>query len=100
MKTAVEWLQEMFNNSEIPNSSMLFEQAKEMEKEQIMDAINFGDERGKITTYKSAEQYYNDENVECTSTGIKALLQFKQQYQKLRSFKVIDNNEIIIKSNV
>jgi len=44
------------------------------------------------------KEYY--ENVECTSTGIKALLQFKQQYQKLRSFKVIDNNEIIIKSNV
>jgi len=36
------------------------EQAKEIEKEQIMDAINFGDERGKITTYKSAEQYYNE----------------------------------------
>ncbi len=34
MKTAVEWLEEMFNNSEIPNSSMLFKQAKEMEKEQ------------------------------------------------------------------
>jgi hypothetical protein len=32
----------------------------EKEKEQIIDAINFGDERGKITTYKSAEQYYNE----------------------------------------
>jgi hypothetical protein len=35
-QTAVEWLEEMFNNSEIPNSSMLFKQAKEMEKEQII----------------------------------------------------------------
>jgi hypothetical protein len=31
-----------------------------MEKEQIMDAVNFGDERGKITTYQTAEQYYNE----------------------------------------
>jgi hypothetical protein len=38
----------------------LEEQAKEMEKEQIINAINFGDERGKITTYKSAEQYYKE----------------------------------------
>ena len=40
------------------------------------------------------------ENVEKTKTNQKVLLQFKQQYQKLRSFKVIDSNEIIIKSNV
>jgi len=40
------------------------------------------------------------ENVENTKTNQKVLLQFKQQYQKLRSFKVIDSNEIIIKSNV
>jgi len=40
------------------------------------------------------------ENVEKTKSNQKVLLQFKQQYQKLRSFKVIDSNEIIIKSNV
>lgn len=33
-KTAVEWLEEMFSNSEIPNSSMLFQQAKEMERKE------------------------------------------------------------------
>ena len=38
----------------------LLEQAKEMEKEQIMDAVNFGDTRGKITTYSTAEEYYNE----------------------------------------
>ena len=38
MKTAVEWLEEMFNNSEIPNSSMLFKQAKEMERQQIIQS--------------------------------------------------------------
>jgi len=41
MKTAVEWLEGMFNNSEIPNSSMLFKQAKEMDKEQKMDFANW-----------------------------------------------------------
>ncbi len=54
MKTAVEWLEEMFNNSEIPNSSMLFKQAKEMEKEQIIEAYCNGDDN------IGAEQYYNE----------------------------------------
>jgi hypothetical protein len=61
-QTAVEWLVE-----ELTRQNMFMhlfakeiEQAKEMEKEQIIKAINFGDERGKITTYKSAEQYYNE----------------------------------------
>ena len=54
-------------------------------------------EKLKIMLLEGKEYY---ENVEYTSTGIKALLQFKQQYQKLRSFKVIDNNQIIVKSNV
>ena len=68
MKTAVEWLEEMFNNSEIPNSSMLFKQAKEMEKEQIINAR----EDGHVSTYAEYgetpkcyldgghEQYYNE----------------------------------------
>ena len=33
-------------------------QAKEMEKQQIEDAVNYGDQRGKIATYRTAEQYY------------------------------------------
>ena len=66
--TAVEWfVEEMFKQGylndkplTVNNIEYFVNQAKEMEKEQIMDAINFGDERGKITTYKSAEQYYNE----------------------------------------
>lgn len=34
--------------------------AIEMERQQIIDAVNFGDTRGKITTYSTAEQYYNE----------------------------------------
>jgi Ni,Fe-hydrogenase maturation factor len=72
-QTAVEWLVDYLKNiKELPfirqNLNMneqnilddIIEQAKEMEKQQIIDAINFGDERGKITTYKSSEQYYNE----------------------------------------
>jgi len=32
----------------------------EMEKEQIKKAVNFGDERGNIVSYSTAEQYYNE----------------------------------------
>jgi len=54
-------------------------------------------EKLKLLLLEGREFY---ENVENTKTNQKVLLQFKQQYQKLRSFKVIDSNEIIIKSNV
>ena len=54
-------------------------------------------EKLKLLLLEGKEFY---ENVEKTKTTQKVLLQFKQQYQKLRSFKVIDSNEIIIKSNV
>jgi len=54
-------------------------------------------EKLKLLLLEGKEFY---ENVEKTKTNQKVLLQFKQQYEKLRSFKVIDSNEIIIKSNV
>ena len=41
-QTAVEWLEEQFNNPNIPNSQTLFNQAKAMEKEQIIDAFKTG----------------------------------------------------------
>jgi hypothetical protein len=60
-QTAVEWLQSEWQKKDIDISIRdLWKQAKEMEKEQIMNAINFGDERGKIQTYSTAEQYYNE----------------------------------------
>ena len=66
-QTAVEWLADNimpmipFHTLEYRNNFIKFiEQAKEMEKEQIINAVNFGDARGKITTYCTAEQYYNE----------------------------------------
>jgi hypothetical protein len=62
MKTAVEWLADFFESGVTSSEewTRAKKQAKEMEKQQIIDAINFGDERGKITTYSTAEQYYNE----------------------------------------
>ena len=59
--TAVEWLEDVYNTQGriLPTQ---FEQAKAMEKEQIMDAYGQGvaDEAGEIIDpTKDAEQYYN-----------------------------------------
>lgn len=65
MKTAVEWLLEEMSAKDwfdLPKSikNDIVEQAKAMEKEQIMDAYNQGcndyDELG----YKRIEEYYNE----------------------------------------
>ena len=65
MKTAVEWLVQEINKINVSTEARIFinkleNQAKEMEKEQIMKAVIFGDERGIISTYLTAEQYYNE----------------------------------------
>ena len=57
MKTAVEWLEEIAMNGFITPED--FEQAKEMEKEQIMDAWSNGyDELDRAS--RSAFHYYNE----------------------------------------
>ena len=38
----------------------IFKQAKAMHKEEIKQAIMFGDCRGQIGTYATSEQYYNE----------------------------------------
>jgi hypothetical protein len=64
MKTAVEWLVE-----ELTRQNMFMhlfakeiEQAKEMEKEQIIEAFDWGSysHYDDNPIYKSAEQYYNE----------------------------------------
>jgi hypothetical protein len=61
-KTAVEWLQHLYKEGILIQKS--FEMAKEMEKQQIMKAVNRGfDEGCKLPEYISlnnAEQYYNE----------------------------------------
>jgi heterodisulfide reductase subunit B len=54
MKTAVEWLVEQITNGTIPAREAI-QQAKEMEKEQIIDAC-----KQCSYSYEEAEQYYNE----------------------------------------
>lgn len=63
-QSSIDWLLEQL----IPNAMRMFdaticnaiEKAKAMHKEEIIDAVNFGDKRGKITTYSTVEQYYHE----------------------------------------
>jgi hypothetical protein len=62
-QTAVSWLMEKLKFIDKNAYGILYnesyEQAKEMEKEQITEAVMYGDIRGKLETYMTAEQYYN-----------------------------------------
>lgn len=55
MKTAVEWLAEHLCNEPNFDYWRAVEQAKEMEKKQIMDAC-----KQCSYSYEEAEQYYNE----------------------------------------
>jgi len=57
MKTAVEWLESLYYPEYIPKH--IFDKAKEMEKEQIMDAYNTGSNDYGSQCYQP-EQYYNE----------------------------------------
>jgi hypothetical protein len=71
-QTAVEWLVNQINgyshsiglpygmNIRIDIPDDIIEQVKAMEKEQIIEAVKYGDVRGKLETYLTAEQYYSE----------------------------------------
>lgn len=68
-QTAVEWLEEQLNkifiSNEIQQTKHLFEQAKEMEKQQIINAHGVKTKRGErqgisFWESKNGEQYYNE----------------------------------------
>lgn len=60
-QTAVEWLWDMLLKGEFINDPKeLFEQAKEMEKEQIIDAVEDAQSTDFYVKYYDAEQYYNE----------------------------------------
>lgn len=56
-QSSIDWFYQRILAKDIES---VFEQAKAMHKEEIQDAVNFGDKRGKITTYSTVEQYYNE----------------------------------------
>jgi hypothetical protein len=62
--TAVEWLYKQLNGLNKPilddYFQTIFSQAKEIEKQQIIDAYSEGDINGIMDNRKMAEQYYNE----------------------------------------
>ena len=63
-QSSVEWLWSVVEPSLTYAQKHFFsnviEQAKAMHKEEIKNAIMFGDCRGQISTYATSEQYYNE----------------------------------------
>jgi hypothetical protein len=62
-QTAVEWLEDNlignpFSEKDFAHNVNVFKQAKEMEKQQIMDAHNNG--KNILPPNENGEQYYND----------------------------------------
>lgn len=64
MKTAVEWLFEQLEFDEsvsMDNIEEIFNQAKEMQQDQIIHAFQSGSDDGCcMKSIQSAEQYYNE----------------------------------------
>jgi hypothetical protein len=62
--TAVEWFQEQIikivNGTCELSEIQIFEQAKEMEKEQIIDAYWASYKEGQYSGDKTADEYYNE----------------------------------------
>ena len=63
-KTAVEWLIEIFNitNVKLSHHTLIIEQAKEMEKEQIIETWHNGynNQSPMIDEENCGQQYYNE----------------------------------------
>ena len=60
-QTAVEWLvEQIFNDIDLKDSilKLAISQAKEMEKQQIIDSNNIGYSASRRDTDETAEQYY------------------------------------------
>ena len=61
-QTAVEWLANEMPviDWQVPYWKIKLEKAKEMEKEQIIDAANFDSRSISENGYRKGEQYYNE----------------------------------------
>lgn len=67
IQTAVEWLLQRFEDGDMYNvedAQFIKHQAKEMEKEQIIDAYTEGydirDDMGSLSTNPTGKEYYNE----------------------------------------
>jgi hypothetical protein len=58
-KTAVEWLEKQLDSTQLYWLKDWIEQAKAMEKEQIVDAYDNGAEEWTTIEYSDGQHYYN-----------------------------------------
>jgi hypothetical protein len=84
MKTAVEWLYEqiLLTPLDIRSINKCLEQAKEMEKEQIIDARENGIDTVITQRLTSSEQYYNE-----TFKTETIVTEYRDGYIKVETFK-------------
>lgn len=62
MKTVIEWLEEQLkiNNYISDNAHWLIDEAKELEKQQIINSIEVAQRTDFYVKYEDSEQYYNE----------------------------------------
>jgi hypothetical protein len=59
--TSIEWLIEKLGwNNRSDAINRIVDEAKAMHKQEIFEAVSFGDCRGRITTYLTEEEYYQE----------------------------------------
>jgi hypothetical protein len=59
-QTAVDWLASYIKGITDLNCDEIIEQAKQMEKEQVMKSYYDGEADGRHNEYKGREQYFNE----------------------------------------
>lgn len=59
-QTSIEWFYETIINDPLGDWEYYFKQAKEMHKQEIIEAYSEGDVNGIMNNEMRAEQYYNE----------------------------------------
>jgi hypothetical protein len=71
-QTAIEWLvNSIWKGEPTLHQKILIEQAKQMEKEQIIDAFDYGAYVGTYAVDKYAKEYYNQTYENTNGTSIR-----------------------------
>ena len=60
MQTAIDWLIDQYKKDDGKFMPGVYEQAKEMEKEQIIAAVRYGQNNHTENVYEEGELYYNE----------------------------------------
>ena len=101
-QSAVEWLHEQFTQTKRMDFENMLEQAKEMEKQQIVDAYVVANKDLIEHSKPMAEQYY-DENIKVKNITKKVLVKymvFQDAPHPLLDGEWIEKSEVVEVSNL